>query len=397
MKNILIIFKKELKRFFTDIRMIASMFLPGILIFIMYSLMGKFMSGNMFQSNISNVTYKIAYSNNYSNDKSKLPALMSYLDGYVSTEKNNNVDYVSFNNADLSTYLDKLKTKEFHLVVSFTENFEDSLSDKTAKNGINLYYNGESSASENIYNVATGLVSTCYNNYKVNFDYENNAIIKADLGKSSAMMAKIMGFVIPMVTVSLLYSTVIAFCPESISGEKERGTLANLLLTPMKRSEFVIGKILGLSVVAILSGAASFLGLISSLPGLFGGAALPFGPGEIVLLFFILVSTLLLFVSFGVLISSIANTVKEAGSYLGPLIAIFMTISIVASMTNVTNPAFAFIPIFNLSMCIGALMSQASNVAILFLFTLISNLVFTGIFIFSVTKLFNKERVVLGQ
>ena len=115
MKNVLIIFKKELKRFFTDIRMIASMFLPGILIFIMYSLMGKFMTGNMFQSNISNVTYKIAYSDNYSSDKSKLPALMTYLDGYVSTEKNNKVDYVIFNNTDLSTYLDKLKTKEFHL------------------------------------------------------------------------------------------------------------------------------------------------------------------------------------------------------------------------------------------------------------------------------------------
>ena len=397
MRNALIIFKKELKRFFKDTRMLLSIFLPGLLIFVMYTLMGKLMQTNVFNNAPHDVTYQIVYSDNYANDKSKMPTLLTYLDAYVATEDNNQTSYQTFNNQDLNAYLDKLKNKEIHLIISFSDNFEDNLTVENSQNSINLYYNGEMEASESLYGVVNSLIGACYNNYKINYDYQTNLPIQADLGQSNALLAKIMGFIIPMITVSLLYSTVISICPESISGEKERGTLANLLLTPMKRSEFVIGKIAALSIVAILSGAASFLGLILSLPGLFGGASLPIGPLEIILLFLILVTTLLLFISFGVLISSIANTVKEAGSYLGPLIAVFMTLSIVSSLMNLTNPAFAVIPIMNLSMCISALLGQSANVAILFVITAVSNLVFSGLFVFLVTKLFNQERVVLGQ
>ena len=396
MKNILIIFIKELKRFFKDTRMLLSMFLPGVSIFVMYTFMGKMMQGSVFNNTPHDVTYRVVYTDNYSSDTTKLPKLLTYLDAYVKTEDSNKITYETFKEQDLSSYKEKLEKKELDLIIVFSENFEDNLN-RTPKNVITLYYNGEVEASESLYGVTTSLIAESYDSYKVNFDFNTNTPIKADVGKNNAMLSKIMGFIIPMVTVSLLYSTVISICPESISGEKERGTLANLLLTPMKRHEFVIGKVAALSIVAILSGAASFLGLILSLPGLFGGATLPFGPVEMILLFIILVSTLLLFISFGVLISSLANTVKEAGSYLGPLIAVFMTLSIIASMLNLTNPVFALIPIMNLSMCISALMAQSANVAILFTITAISNLVYSGLFIFIVTRLFNKEKVVLGQ
>ena len=396
MRNIIIIFKKELKRFFTDKRMLASMFLPGVLIFVMYTLMGKLMQGNIFQSTPKDTTYKIAYTVNYATDTTNKPKLLSYLDSYIESEKNK-VVYTEIQTSEVTTYKEKLQTKEYHLVVEFSNNFEENINVADAKNYVNLYYNSEVNASENIYGVTSSLVGSAYNNYKINYDFENNKPIEANVGENSAMLAKIISFMLPMLTVSLLYSTVISICPESISGEKERGTLASLLLTPMKRSEFVLGKVSALSVVALASGAASFLGLITSLPSLFGGTSLPFGPIECILLFVILVSTLFLFVSFGVLMSSMANTVKEAGSYLGPLVAVFMTLSIVCSVLNLTNPLFAMVPILNLSMSINALMAQAGNTAILFLITGISNLFFTGLFVFFVTKMFNKEKVVLGQ
>ena len=46
MKNIWIILKKELRRYFTDTRMLIGIILPGILIFLLYSVMGNFMNGN---------------------------------------------------------------------------------------------------------------------------------------------------------------------------------------------------------------------------------------------------------------------------------------------------------------------------------------------------------------
>ena len=55
MKTIGIILKKELKRYFTDVRMLIGIILPGILIFLLYSVMGNFM-GNQNNSNITEFT-----------------------------------------------------------------------------------------------------------------------------------------------------------------------------------------------------------------------------------------------------------------------------------------------------------------------------------------------------
>ena len=90
-------------------------------------------------------------------------------------------------------------------------------------------------------------------------------------------------------------------------------------MTPIKKSEFVIGKIIALSLVGIASGLVSFFGLIFSLPSMMGGATLALGFGQTILLMLIMITMLLFFVGLGVLASAVANTVKEAGSYLGPL------------------------------------------------------------------------------
>ena len=45
MHSIFTIFKKELKRSFTDFRVLLSMFLPGLIIFLMYAFMGSIING----------------------------------------------------------------------------------------------------------------------------------------------------------------------------------------------------------------------------------------------------------------------------------------------------------------------------------------------------------------
>ena len=47
MKNTWTIIKKELYRFFTDKRMLLSLILPGVLIFVVYSFMGSIMKDMM--------------------------------------------------------------------------------------------------------------------------------------------------------------------------------------------------------------------------------------------------------------------------------------------------------------------------------------------------------------
>jgi hypothetical protein len=58
----------------------------------------------------------------------------------------------------------------------------------------------------------------------------------------------------------------------------------------------------------------------------------------------------------------------------------------------------AFIPIANLSASISALLNAgASNVALLLALTAISNIVYTGLLVFGVTKVFDNEKVLLGH
>ena len=42
--------------------------------------------------------------------------------------------------------------------------------------------------------------------------------------------------------------------------EKERGTIATLLVTPMKRGQLAMGKIISLGIIGLLSGISSFVG-----------------------------------------------------------------------------------------------------------------------------------------
>ena len=401
MKNILVILKKELKRFFTDSRMLIAIFLPGLLIFGLYTLMGNLFKSNIFSQETKDTTYKVVYTDTYANDTTNKPKLLSYLDGYYGSEGNNNkVEAEKIATTDLSAYKDKLKNGEYHLIIEFSDKFEDKIYDSSVQdNNINLYYNGEDSDSESLYSLASQLISSAYNNYTQNIDHEHgHAPVTANVaGEGSALANKIIGFVLPMVTVSLLYATIISFCPESISGEKERGTLATVLLTPIKKTEFAIGKIIALSIVAIIAGTVSFIGLAASLPTLIGMSTLPFGFGEIILLLVIIISTLLLFVSFGVLISSLCNSVKEASSYLGPLTVLFMVLGMLPIFVGTENIALAFVPVVNLSMCITALMGQAANLSLLLVITAASNLIYAAGFVFLITRVFNREKMVLGQ
>ena len=394
MRNIMIIFLKELKRVFLDKRMLISLFLPGVIIYFAYTLMGNALNSSMFASTTKNTTYQVVYTNN---SGSETPKLLSFLDATVQADKesNNKVDAKKINKDEVASYQEKLKNNEIHLIVTFTDNFEENIKKDDTVNNVNIYYNGESSVSSDLYSLTTSLVSYAYTNYTVN--QENGKQVIANLGEKDNMSMKIMGMVIPMVTISILFSTVISLCPEAIAGEKERGTLASLLLTPIKRRDFAIGKMMSLSVLAIASGTVSFLGLMLSMPNLMKGINITIAPVEFLLLFLLVVSILLFFVGLGILMSSLANTVKEAAGYVSPFMLVFMLFGIAPSLFGLGEWYMAFVPVLNVCVSINSLLVGASNLPLFFGLTVISNLVYTGLLVFAITKLFNKERVVLGQ
>lgn len=405
MKNIKTIFFKELRRFFTEPRMLAALFLPGIIIYIFYSLMGTFMEASFAPSSgkPENYTYQIVATNNYSSTEEVAPLIFDVFDAYLPiNESSNKSEYHYINLDQVSEYKEDLSNHEYDLLIVFNDNFEDSLKGEisSTKTNISLYYDGSDSISTYLYTVFTSLVDTTYTNFTVNI--ENGIYVDGNVSPENYTFKNVMSFVVPLVTISLLFSTVISICPEAIAGEKERGTLASLLMTPMKRTELVIGKISALSIVSLSSGLVSFLGLVISLPNLYGGGMTLgslFSPASFIMLLLLILTTLCVFVTLGLVISAFSKSIKEAGSYLTPIMTILMVASIIPFSIDMSGIGYAFIPLLNIVSSMNLLIRE-TNLDLLLPYisiTAVMNIVLSGVLVFITAKLFNSEKIMFQR
>ena len=245
MKNIMTIVKKELRRFFTDRRMVASLILPGIIIFLLYSIMGSFMGRQM--SVEEDYKYEIVIVNYDTN-----------LDPYFAFLDSEHFSITYINNTD-DTNLTKLEDKELDLYVVYPNNFyQESLNYDSSVDGIGnspivkIYHNSskiESAAAYNIY--LSGLSyyqETISEKFRVNIGKE-----KFDLITDESMTIQIITMLVPFLLITFLFIGAMGISIESIAGEKERGTIATILATPIKRTELALGKIIALSILALIS------------------------------------------------------------------------------------------------------------------------------------------------
>src|SRR5574344_1354574 len=109
MKNVLTIIKKELRRFFTDRRMLLSLILPGLIIFLVYSVMGEFVEK---QSTVAeDYKYEIVIVN-YDNN------LDPYF-GFLTPETSNITSLDDINNE----YFNDIKEKKLDIYVVYPDIF----------------------------------------------------------------------------------------------------------------------------------------------------------------------------------------------------------------------------------------------------------------------------------
>ena len=216
------------------------------------------------------------------------------------------------------------------------------------------------------------------------------------------MAGTMFSMMLPLLMMIFLFSGCMSIAPESIAGEKERGTIATLLVTPMKRSHLALGKIISLSVIGLLSGLSSFIGTMLSLPKLMGGmegvSASVYQLGDYLLLLAVILSTSLLLIALISIISAFAKNIKEATSWVTPLMIVVIVISItsmIGSMQAKTLPMY-LIPLYNSVQCMNKIFSFEPNLAAVLL-TAAANIVYTGFCVGILTKMFNNERVVFSR
>ena len=244
-----------------------------------------------------------------------------------------------------------------------------------------------------------------YESTKCNmFDVNNpESGINYNLAKKDDASKKFLSMMLPFLLIIFLFSGALSFCADSFAGEKERGTMATLLMTPTKRSHIAIGKIIALSVMALVSATASFLGILLSLPKMLGSASSQFsfnvyGVGTYVLLFLVIISITLFFIAVLAVISAFAKSVKEASSLSLPVMILVMLIGVSGFMSSgaATNPVYYLIPVYNAVQSLTAILSTNVN-SLCLLVCVLSNLVYVVIIVVLIARMLNSEKIMFKK
>ena len=382
MKTILTIMKKEFARIFKDKRLVLSLILPGVLIYCIYSLLGSLI-GNMFTPG-ADQTYQIAVVD--------LPASFEADFGAVPS-----VTLEKISKDELENAKQRVTNGEIDAVADFSA-YTAAAGGTAGANGssVAIYFNSTETNSSAAQSIVYAIVSA---RQTTNF-----TIAAQDIASDKDVSSMMLSMIAPMLLVTFIYAGCMSLVPESIAGEKERGSFATMLVTPVKRSHIALGKIISLSAASLISAACSFAGIVLSLPKLFQSegsglnfSAASYGVSDYLLLLLVVVSTTLVIVALMSLLSTVAKSVKEANSYAGPLMIIFF----VAAMGNmflgdkIGSWAY-FVPILNSVKAMSEIFSSAAKTWQVLAASL-TNFAAAGALSFALAKMFDSEKIISGS
>ena len=381
MKTILTILKKEFARIFKDRRLLLSLFLPGILIYCIYSLLGGAI-GNIVSPS-ENDTYTVAFLN--------LPDSIG--DSLNETGK---IETKRISADQTEETKAQVESGEIDALFVFPEVLGDEPTDTPQR--ILAFYSSVDTKSAAAFSLVSEIVSQ-RQIVKTNF-----FIAGEDVASEKDLTAMMFSMIVPMLLITFLFAGCMSLVPESIAGEKERGVFATMLVTPVKRSHIALGKILALSAASLVSGACSFLGLILSLPKMLEGSgeslhlsAAAYPVSSYVALFLVIVSTVLFITAIMSVCSAFAKSVKEANSYVGPMTLIVMMAAVLNIFLSDKIGSWAyFIPLFNSVKVMGDVFSFTAKTWQIAA-TIVSNVCFSALLAFVLAKMFDSEKIISGS
>lgn len=379
MNDALIIFKKELKNFFKDRRTLFSTFiLPLLVLPIIFVGVGTVL-GEM-DKDAKDTTYRIAIEGN---DDSRLSGLL---------EDRLSVEMVDADKADIVLMFppDYIPGIRSQVTLSYDSSSQKmQYAQQQVILAVMLY--GEMLGEELL--ARYGLVPS---------DLESLSVRVVDLASDAAQSGgSFLAMLVPYFLMIFLFSGSINAGLDTTSGEKERGSLAILLVNQVSRTSIAWGKILYVSVIAVCSAGATFLGFMISMI-LPQGSRFMFQSdisGTVVSGFSLMVIVLALFSSalftgaVVTLLGSLAKSVKEGSTYVMPLYLVVVLVGVTTMyMDPTTNLVLFLVPIVNTIFVMKASFMGMTDVLHMVM-AIVANILLAGICALLVSKLFNSEKI----
>ncbi len=391
------IIRKEFARFFGDRQLVfTTVIMPGLLIYLIYSLMGVGIRNMETQGEQDVVTVRVE------NIPQSVAPILSSLDSSI----------VIMQQPVSQADIDALQDKEINAIaMRFPADFDALMANYDPTGGqpapnVEIYYNSANNASDRVFNIMQTALNAYEDGMANRFDINRADEEGQTFNQASddQVVGDILSKLLPMLIIMMLFSGVMAIAPSSIAGEKERGTIATLLVTPMRRNELALGKIVSLSCIALLSGISSFVGIALSLPNMISAGNesidIPFNytTSDYIALLLVIFASVLVMASAISLLSALAKDVKNAGTMITPFMLVVMLAGLLPMFQTETVHSLVnyFIPFYNSIQVMADVFAHSLNWTAL-LITLGSNIVYTGIAIWGLTRMFNSEKVMFSR
>lgn len=391
------IYKKELARIFKDKKMVFSVFLLPVLL--MVGIMA--LVGNMTQKEMKNIAEhkSIVY---IMNEPESFSAFVKAAKLHIK-EKDITSD------SELEKIKAMLKEGDADLIIEFPEAFDQIIAEYKSGQDIpqiKTYYNPSEDYSSSAYETVSGNFLEAYRQnllsrrigdlndiqiFTVNSD--NPDMVVQDDQKASG---KALGMMLPYFITILLFAGAMGIGVDMIAGEKERGTMASLLVTPVKRKSIVLGKVFALMTLSGISSIIYIVVMGISFPKILGGnkgLELEITLQQIVMIGVLLVVIAFLYSSIIVLISVFAKDTKEASTYIMPAYMVVLVIGLMTMFTTKEAGTMEYlIPVYNTALALKGILTNDVTM-IQYVITMTITLVLGGVFTVAIAQAFESEKV----
>ncbi len=405
MNTVKYIVKKEFARIFKDKKMIFSLFvLPVVIMIAVYGIIGVVASAMMrdIEEHVS-----VVYIENVPQNIKQMISLTGY-------DKLSDITYVSEDADGTENIKNDILNGDADLYVVFDKDFDKKIGDYGLTSeipGIKIKYNSAKDYSTQAYSVFEAYVLEPYRDsviaqriggaeFLTVFETDDEVIVDEDEAKGKAL-----AMFIPYIIIILVFSSAMGLVVDAIAGEKERGTLASLLMTPAERSMIATGKITALTLLSMLSSLVYAVSMALGMPFMSNGMVfgteenitIDFSFIQIIEIVLCLVTLAYLCVAMITILSVFAKDVKTASSLVSPLYIVIMMAAMVTMFTGNFEPgnAMFLIPVFGTAIAIQNIMINTLTV-VQFMLTLIGNIIFAGIITYGVTRAFDSEKIMFN-
>lgn len=391
MNNVFKVFKKEMDKVFRFPRTIfATLILPGLMIFLVYAIIGQSLESQIDRSAEYVGTVSVI----------NAPDSFDFAIGNQTTYK---IEFSASESTDLESLTAEVEAGTVDAILMFESDF-DSKVELGEDPAIDIYYDSSKTNSGIVYAKIQALISVQRDNFLEELSIDPNIFAISDhlVTDESKSSAKILSMILPMIILSFLFGSALGIGSDAIAGEKERGTLATLLMAPISRNHIIIGKIMSTAVLTISSAFSSFLGILASLPfakSMFAvEGELGYGAFEYLGILLLLLVLSVFISSILLITSTIAKTVKEATMYAMPIYMASIMIPVMTMFSEGTSVSFwmYLIPIYNCTIGLKGIL--AMDISLLNYFLVIgSTMVFAALIIWVLIRLFRSEKVLFSK